>query len=194
MNPDTKSLVLRDGLDRPGPPRPVASLTHGGVIDGFRVQVTLLPDAGVGFALLNNLHETRMNQAATNALIDLACGLPPRDWNAFFQEVVREEELGKAAALRERREARKPGTKPSVELTAFAGRYGNPAYGTAAVAHGVNGLSLAWSSFLCPLEHWEGDEFRVTAGYFADKMVEFHVHEGLPAALRFADQRFDRGK
>ena len=50
-------------------------VAHGGVIDGFRAQVTLLPNEKIGFALLNNLHETKMNIALGNMLIDHLLGL-----------------------------------------------------------------------------------------------------------------------
>ena len=46
-------------------------ISHGGMIDGFRVQITFLPDEDLGVAVLCNLHETRMTQALTNSLVDL---------------------------------------------------------------------------------------------------------------------------
>ena len=62
-------------------------VSHGGLIDGFRVQITFLPDEDLGFAVLSNLHDTRMTLALTNSLIDLYCGLQAKDWNAYFRKV-----------------------------------------------------------------------------------------------------------
>ena len=45
---------------------------------------------------------------------------------------------------------------------------------------------LEWSSFRCPLEHFQDDVFRVTDGYFEDRLVEFAVVPGRGSvALRF---------
>src|SRR5436190_24274698 len=32
---------------------------HGGLIDGFRMQIMLVPEKDLGFAVLTNLHDTR---------------------------------------------------------------------------------------------------------------------------------------
>ena len=87
MHPDTHQLSYAMGwlvFDHRGK----LVVAHGGVIDGFRVQVTLLPEEKLGFAVLSNLHETRMNQAVSNTLIDLYGGLPGRDWNEFFRPLI----------------------------------------------------------------------------------------------------------
>lgn len=192
MNPDTRELRYGMGWivsDHRGK----RVLAHGGTIDGFRTQVTVLPDEKLGVALMNNLHETRMNQAVTNALVDHYCGLPPRDWNAFFLKIVADEKAEKASAVEARNKARKPDTKPSAPPAAFAGVYEDAAYGTATVTPDGGRLVLAWSSFRCPLEHFQDDVFRVTDGYFADRLVEFAVDPARgPTALRFIGVVFGR--
>ncbi len=191
MNPDTESLGYGLGwivCDHRGK-RVVA---HGGMIDGFRVQITFLPDEKLGIALLNNLHETRMNQAVTNALIDRYCGLPERDWNGFFRKVADDAEAAKSGAAAARDKARNPERKPTFALDRYAGEYSEPAYGTATVTAAADGrLVLAWSSFRCPLEPYNGDTFRVANGYHADRLVEFATDPGRGvSALRFLDVPF----
>lgn len=192
MNLDTHSLAYGLGWivsDHRGK----LIVAHGGVMDGFRIQITFLPEEGLGFALLNNLHETRMNQAITNALIDLYCKLPPRDWNAFFRKIVESEEAEKKAEIEARNAARQRDTRPTLDFDGYAGEYMNAAYGTATIANGVKGLVLTWSSFRCSLEHWENDMFRISDGYFTDKLVKFAAIPGKPAgALHFVDQDFVR--
>jgi CubicO group peptidase (beta-lactamase class C family) len=192
MNPDTHQLSYGMGWvvsDHRGK-RVVA---HGGMIDGFRVQITLLPDEKLGFAVLNNLHETRMNQAVTNTLIDLYCGLPPRDWNAFFLRILADDVAAKRAAIAARDKARKPGTKPTLPLAGYAGEYDSPAYGKAKVTAEGGKLVLEWSTFRCPLEHFQDDVFRITEGYLEDKLVEFAAAPGQgAAALRFIGVVFKR--
>jgi CubicO group peptidase (beta-lactamase class C family) len=172
MNPDTHQLSYGMGWvvsDHRGK----LVHAHGGMIDGFRTQITLLPEEKLGIALLNNLHETRMNQAVTNALIDLYCGLSPRDWNAFFLKIVADSAAAKQATLDARNKARNPDAKPSLRPEGYAGEFEDAAYGKAKVTAKDGKLTLEWSSFRCPLEHFQGDVFRVTEGYFEDKLVVF---------------------
>ncbi len=184
MNPDTTQLSYGLGWvvsDHRGK----RVLAHGGQIDGFRVQITLLPDEQLGFALLNNLHETRMNQAVTNSLIDLYCGLSPRGWNGFFSKIVADAEVAKRAALEARNAARKPGTKPSLPVASYAGDYEHAVYGKLKVLEKDGNLALEWSTFRCPLEHFETDRFRITEGYFEDRLVEFAGDAKNATAIRF---------
>ncbi len=192
MNPDTEKLGYGLGwvvCDHRGK-RVVA---HGGMIDGFRTQITFLPDEKLGVAVLNNLHETRMNQAVTNTLIDCYCGLPARDWNGFFQKVVADADAAKRAATAARDKARNPDRKSTLQLERYAGDFADPAYGTATVRAADSRLTLSWSTFRCPLEHYDGDTFRVTEGYHADRLVEFGVDPAPGVtALRFLGVVFRR--
>jgi CubicO group peptidase (beta-lactamase class C family) len=191
MNPDTERLSYGMGWvvnDHRGK----KVVAHGGMIDGFRVQITLLPEEKLGIALLNNLHETRMNQAVTNTLIDLYCGLSPRDWNEFFLKLVADAEAARRAALDARDRARNPDTKPSLPLEMYAGDYEDPAYGKARLSAKDGKLTLEWSSFTMPLEHYQDDVFRVTEGYFQDRLVELIPADGKATAIRFIGVMFRR--
>ncbi len=165
---------------------------HGGLIDGFRIQITLVPDKDLGFAVLTNLHDTRMPLAATNTLIDLYCGLKPKDWNDYFTKVVADEAEAKKAALAARDKARDPTARPSLAVADYAGKYTHPAYGTATVTHAGGKLTATFSSFAYPLEHYERDHFRITDGRFADELAEFGVAEGKAKTLKLSGIEFRR--
>lgn len=192
MNPDTHQLSYGMGWvvsDHRGK----LVLAHGGLIDGFRTQITLLPEEKLGIALLNNLHETRMNQAVTNTLIDRYCGLSPRDWNAFFLKIVADSAARKQAAIDARNKARNPNTRPSLAPDRYAGEFEDAAYGTATVTEKEGKLTLAWSSFKCPLEHFQDDVFRVSEGYFEEQLVGFGGEPGRGVtALRFLGVTFKK--
>src|SRR5262249_2676483 len=98
-------------------------LSHGGAIDGFRVHMTLVPKAKMGIALLNNLERTQMNLALSNTLVDQLLGLPFKDWNTHHLDVVKADEAAAAAADKDWLAGRHKGTKPSRELSAYAGAY-----------------------------------------------------------------------
>ena len=192
LNPDTEKLGYGLGWIG-GDHRGKRVRAHGGMIDGFRAQITFLPDDKLGVAVLNNLHETRMNQAVTNTLIDRYCGLPARDWNAFFLKVVADADAEKRAATAARNKARDPDRKATLPLDRYAGEFAEAAYGNATVRAADGRLTLSWSSFRCPLEHFDGDTFRVTDGYHADRLVEFAVDPARGVvALRFVGVVFRR--
>ncbi len=165
---------------------------HGGLIDGFRIQITLVPDKDLGFAVLTNLHDTRMPMALTNTLIDLYCDLKPKDWNAYFVKVEADAAGARRAALAARDKARDPTAKPSLPLADYAGTYAHPAYGTATVAHAAGKLKATFSSFEYPLEHYERDAFRITDGFFADELATFTVTAGRAKALTLSGIEFRR--
>jgi CubicO group peptidase (beta-lactamase class C family) len=167
-------------------------VAHGGLIDGFRIQLTLLPEHDLAFAVLANLHDTRLPISTTNMLIDLYCELKPKDWNAYYLKTVADEAATKKAAVAARDKARDPNAKPSLALAEFAGEYTHPAYGTATVTHAGGKLIAKYSSFTNPLEHYEADSFRITEGRFADELAVFRVANGKPASLTLSGITFAR--
>jgi CubicO group peptidase (beta-lactamase class C family) len=165
-------------------------LAHGGMIDGFRSHVMLFPDDGVGIALVNTLHASTLNLALALTYADRLFDAPPTDWVAYFRDVEKVEGDADAASLAALAKARRADVKPSWPADRFAGTYADPAYGTGTVSADRGGLTWAWSSFRVPLEHWEGDTFRMTAEPFADRFVVFRPGPDGPTALRFAEREF----
>jgi hypothetical protein len=134
-------------------------IAHAGILDGFRVQLTLVPKAKLGLAVLANLHGTRMNLALSNTLLDRLLGLEKRDWHTYLLREVRKQEDEFAKKQSERLAARHQGTEPSRQLGAYAGRYEHPAYGTAQIVRERGRLVFDWSSFRTPIEHYQYDTF-----------------------------------
>lgn len=148
-------------------------VAHGGVIDGFRVQITLLPEEKLGFAMLNNLHESKLNIALTNSLIDRMLGLEAKDWTAYYRGVDKAEADEKATAKTKRNRDRKADEPPTATLEAHVGEYEHLAYGMGKVKLDADKLVWEWSSFRVPLEHWQKEQFRAASGYFDDEIFEF---------------------
>ena len=97
--------------------RGVAILSHSGWIDGFRVQLVLIPEKKIAFAILANLDGTRMNLAIGNRLIDLLLNFPETDWNAYYGNLMQTERRGGADAVSQERErGRNRDEKPSLPL------------------------------------------------------------------------------
>jgi len=158
-------------------------VSHGGMIDGFRVQVTLLPEEQLGIAVMCNLHQTRATNALTNAIIDQQLGLSPRDWNRYYQEVEQAQEEARRARRGGQTSAAEPLLPPTLPLSQYAGRYEHPVYGEGQVTFQDDKLVWQWSSFHAPLEHYRGDQFRVREGFFQDEVIEFQVPAGAEKAI-----------
>jgi CubicO group peptidase (beta-lactamase class C family) len=157
---------------------------HGGLIDGYRIQITLIPDKNLGIVVLTNLHDTRMPMAVTNSLIDLYCDLKPKEWTAYYKKLVDDEAESRKVALAARETARNPNAKASLPLADYAGKYEHPAYGTATVTLTNGKLTASYSSFVCPLDHFESDSFRITDGFFEEELAEFTVKDGKVVGLK----------
>jgi CubicO group peptidase (beta-lactamase class C family) len=136
-------------------------VSHAGIIDGFQVQVTLVPKERLGFVVLANLHQTRMNLALGYKLLDHLLGIKAkrRDWDATLLRVMRQKEAESAATLQRRLAARHRDTHPSLSLGAYAGTYEHPAYGSGDFRLEKGKLVWHWSTFTWPLEHFHYDTF-----------------------------------
>ena len=125
---------------------------HGGAIDGFRAQITILPKQQIGIVVLTNLGSENMPEALRWKIVDHLLGVPTKDWDAFLIK----------------REPKDPpklkqitGTKPSLSLTSYAGDYQDAAYGIARVTQTNNALALDWAAEHVPLEHFHHDTFEI---------------------------------
>jgi CubicO group peptidase (beta-lactamase class C family) len=168
---------------------------HGGAIDGFRAQFTLVPDAKLGLVLLHNFEGSMLNLAVNNTLLDLLLGHAYKDWNAYFGDMVREEEADRQAADKAFQARRHKGTKPSRALAAYVGTYEDPAYGTARVTLEDGALFWHWSSFRCPLEHYHFDTFTAVHAHLVRARVVFALDaDGEVGSLRALGREFTRRK
>lgn len=191
LNPDTVQLSYGMGwlvYDHRGK----KVLSHGGLVDGFRSQITFLPQEKLGIVVLANLHDTRVNAALTNTLIDLYCGLPAKDWNSFFKKATADEARKQKAARDYQNSFRNPAEKSSLPLADYVGEYNHPAYGVATTSLVGDRLVVSWSSFKCPLGPFAGDTFQVKEGYFEDQLLPFTVKEGKVQSLHLAGQDFNK--
>jgi CubicO group peptidase (beta-lactamase class C family) len=152
-------------------------IAHAGAIDGFRVQLTMVPEEKLGIVVLANLHHTRLNLALTNRLLDELLGLPPKDWNGLIGAAVRRDEARRADEARRFLAARRPNTSPSHELEEYAGAYEHPAYGSAHVRLHAGRLVWTWYDFAGRLEHFQDDAFLLHDKYLDGTLVTFRVNK-----------------
>jgi CubicO group peptidase (beta-lactamase class C family) len=101
---------------------------HGGGIDGFQAECMLLPDDGIGVAVLTNTSSSAMAPVVAYRVLDELLGVEPIDWFSDFKPRFDAAVAGMRAARGARRVV--PGAAPPRPLDAYAGEYQHPGYGT----------------------------------------------------------------
>jgi hypothetical protein len=111
---------------------------HGGGIDGFQSECMLLPDDGIGVAVLTNTSSSAMAPVVAYRVLDELLGLEPLDWFS----PVKERFDAAVAGMRQARGARHvvAGAPRPRPLDAYAGEYHHPGYGTLTIT--VEGEAL----------------------------------------------------
>jgi CubicO group peptidase (beta-lactamase class C family) len=140
---------------------------HTGSIDGMVAIHGLVRDEALGVVVLANRDHAEVRHALMYDVLDLfapgsRAGAPSlRDWSSELQALYAELQREAEAERQGRVQQRVGGTKPSLPVERYAGRYQDPLYGeveVAAIRDG--GLRLRWGRRTAMLEHWHFDTFR----------------------------------
>jgi len=140
-------------------------VSHTGAIDGFRAAVGLVPEERLGVVVLTNGGEP--GRALTNALflrvVDAYLVGAATDWSTAYRE-VRDAGTARDSADRAKQESdRVSGTKPSLDLAAYAGSYRHEMYGNVTVAAEGGALVIRFGPYFTgALAHWHYDTFQAS--------------------------------
>lgn len=191
-NPDTVQSSYGMGwflLDYHG----LRVISHGGAINGFRSNMTLLPQQKTAVIVLSNLDQDNLPEALRWSIVDLLEGFPARDWNAMLIGRGQQEQKEAAAARKARADRRVMGTTPSHPLADYAGTYSDPGYGEVRITESNGVLTLEWFSLHTPLEHFHYDTFDPKDSRGGGSEVVFHTAaNGAVAGLTFQGVDFAR--
>jgi CubicO group peptidase (beta-lactamase class C family) len=138
-------------------------LCHGGGIDGFSAQVSLIPRERVGMVILTNMGGTSIPFIIALNLCDRLLGLDEIPWNQRIKDEV-------AEAKKKAEVDRKTGTQPSHPLEDYTGTFQHPAYGTISIEVEDDHLKMTYNSTSLPLEHYHYDTFQGKASLFSGGM------------------------
>jgi CubicO group peptidase (beta-lactamase class C family) len=135
---------------------------HSGAFDGMRSRMAMVPDQRLGFIILTNRGWGNASMdVLRNAILDAYLGAPPHDWNTAFLTRIRGDEESALAYERRVEAERIPGTRPSLPLTGYAGRYADDAFGPATVTEHDGRLAITLGPrHTGDLEHWHHNTFR----------------------------------
>jgi len=148
-------------------------ILHGGAVTGGISMVVLIPDKHVGFAVMTNSEEGGALRSIYFHLLDHYLGEQPIDWIAAS---VKSRETQTAQALAAIKaapvSAAGAGAPPPLPLSAYAGVYRDPWYGTVTVRQDGQGLSINFDrshDMQGRLEPVRYDTFRTR---FTDRTIE----------------------
>ena len=134
-------------------------VSHGGGWPGWGTLMTLVPDYGIGVAVLTNRSPSEVPPTLTWYIIDRLRGREPVDWRERFRK-RREELIAHMQADKDAREkARHTNTRPAHDLADYAGDYEHPAYGVMSVKEQGGALHWSWRGMFATMAHRHYETF-----------------------------------
>jgi hypothetical protein len=135
---------------------------HTGSIDGMVAICGLIRAQGIGVYVLSNLDHAELRHALMFTVFDRLLGRPARDWSGEFKALYTRLQKESDEAEKKEEALRTPGTRPSLPLTAYVGRYSDPLSGDVDVSAEPADQTLRvryGGAFDGKLEHWSADTF-----------------------------------
>jgi CubicO group peptidase (beta-lactamase class C family) len=136
---------------------------HTGGLPGYVSKVAMIPDAGIGVAVLTNQESRAAYDCIAWHILDHYLGAKPVDWITAYEAVTAREEAEAQAAIAGAERERDAGAGPSLPLERYAGVYTDAWYGDVRIdLDDDSGLSIAFSRtplLRGSLHHWQYDTF-----------------------------------
>src|SRR5713101_2375906 len=135
---------------------------HGGGASGWSAMMTLVPDFGLGVAVLTNLSPPNgVTEILTRYTVDRLRGRDPVNWcerhRKWRQQFLAQVQITKDA----RAKARHMGTRPAHDLAAYAGDYENAAYGVMSIRAEGGALHWSWRGMGAIMAHRHYETFEL---------------------------------
>ena len=136
-------------------------VAHSGGWPGWGTLMTLVPDFGIGVAVLTNRSPSEVPQTLTWYIIDRLRGREPVDWRERSRK-RREESIAQMQVDKTAREtARHKNTRSAHELSDYAGDYEHPAYGTMSIKQQDGALHWSWRGMFATMAHRHYETFEL---------------------------------
>jgi CubicO group peptidase (beta-lactamase class C family) len=137
-------------------------ITHTGGLSGMVSRLALVPEEGLGVAVLTNQESGGGRDAITYGLLDAFLNAPATDWVGPFREAARLSERHAREVEARQSAARAGGSRPSLPLARYAGHYRDAWYGRITIDDEADRLVIRFSrspGLTGLLEHWQYDTF-----------------------------------
>jgi CubicO group peptidase (beta-lactamase class C family) len=137
-------------------------VTHTGGLPGYVSQVWLMPELGLGIAVLTNQEADEAFSALTYELVDFYMGSPKSDWIGAYLKLRDRDGARVSTSLEADRTSRNSASQPSLPLEKYAGTYADALYGDVVITAEGGKLVIRFTrtpSLVGTLEHWQYDTF-----------------------------------
>ncbi len=154
-------------------------VSHGGGIDGFISNVSFLPRDNAGVVVLTNSDRggNRLCSVIAYNVYDRILRMKQVPWSDRLKK--RDEEAKKRNKKGEKKKDanRKPDTKPSHHLEAYAADYENPGYGIITVKEKDGKLNAVFNKIQFKGEHYHYDMFEISSDVMGGQKIRatFHI-------------------
>jgi hypothetical protein len=142
---------------------------HDGGVDGFPTQCMMLPDDGIGVAVMTNTSASLMHTVVACRVLDELLDAEPLDVFGYLKPRVDAGRAGIGEAKAVRRVV--PGAPPARPLSAYAGEYEHPGYGTIAIALDGDALKPSLGTMELSLAHRHYETFDLAWHEVGDQPV-----------------------
>jgi hypothetical protein len=132
--------------------------SHGGAIGGIYSNISFMPVDSIGIIVFTN-RLSQLPAIIAYTIYDRLLGLPFTPWSERNLLDYLRNKNTQANARKKPDTDRVTGTKPSHDLSAYAGFYADPAYGTVEILCKDTGLSFKFNNINLPLSHYHYDRF-----------------------------------
>jgi CubicO group peptidase (beta-lactamase class C family) len=146
-------------------------VTHGGGIDGFISEVSMLPRANAGIIVLTNSDKggDSFCPVIVYNVYDRILRLPRIPWSKRYKEQAEKAKKDAEKGKKKQDDVRKPNTKPSHNLEDYTGQYENPGYGVFTIGKDGEKLTAAFNGFQFKCEHYHYDIFTLFSKDFSSR-------------------------
>jgi CubicO group peptidase (beta-lactamase class C family) len=134
---------------------------HSGGHIGWYALMTLVPDFGLGVAILTNRSPSAVPHILTRHIVDRLRGRNPLDWHERRRKWQEKVSAQMRAAKEARAKARHTGTCPAHELAAYQGDYENAAYGVMSIRAESGALRWSWRGMSATMAHRHYETFEL---------------------------------
>ncbi len=132
---------------------------HGGNMPGASSLLSFMPQKNIGVFTTANLSGSSLPSIVTYAIYDRLLGLKPVDWSGRFWDNKEKAKASEHSAKKQNLSPQKTGTKPAHALSAYAGRYHHPGYGTVQFSDSGAQLTGRLNDLSSPFAHYHYDVF-----------------------------------
>ena len=133
---------------------------HGGDINGFHSQVSMMPYDSIGvLVFVIGDHAAPLYNVISYNVYERLLGLSLTPWSERLNAIRLKNKAADQSARAKAGGGRVPNTHPSHPLDDYAGEFENPAYGVLTISRGDSGLVFNFHNTTLPLSHFHYDRF-----------------------------------